>query len=69
MLLQVGAAWQVDDARELGSRACELLTDANLRHNVGDAGRQFVLSNRGALSRLLLLIEEQVGPRESTSDY
>ena len=41
MLLEVGAAWQVDGARELGEQALTLLQDANLRHNVGDRGRQF----------------------------
>ena len=60
MLMHVGAAWQVDDARALGERAQALLEDANLRHNVGDAGRQFVLSNRGALSKLVTLIDEQI---------
>jgi len=60
MLLEVGAAWQVDDARALGERAQALLEDANLRHNVGEAGRQFVSGNRGALSRLMILIDEQV---------
>jgi 3-deoxy-D-manno-octulosonic-acid transferase len=60
MLLHVGAAWQVDDARALGERAQALLQDANLRHNVGDAGRQLVLANRGALSKLLALIDRQV---------
>jgi 3-deoxy-D-manno-octulosonic-acid transferase len=60
MLLEVGAAWQVDDARALGERAQALLEDANLRHNAGEAGRQFVAGNRGALSRLMILIDEQV---------
>jgi 3-deoxy-D-manno-octulosonic-acid transferase len=60
LLLHAGAAWQVTDARELGERARALLQDANLRHNAGDAGRQFVLANRGALSKLLILIDKQL---------
>jgi 3-deoxy-D-manno-octulosonic-acid transferase len=60
MLLDVGAAWQIEDARSLGEQAYALLKDANLRHNAGDAGRQFVHSNRGALARLMSLIDEQV---------
>jgi 3-deoxy-D-manno-octulosonic-acid transferase len=60
MLLHVGAAWQVADARALGERALALLEDANLRHNVGDRGRQFVERNRGALERLMTIIDQQL---------
>ena len=60
MLLEAGAAWQVADARELGERALALLDDANLRHNVGDRGRQFVERNRGARDRLMTLIDKQL---------
>jgi len=60
MLLDVGAAWQVADARALGERALALLEDANLRHNVGDRGRQFVERNRGALERLMTIIDQQL---------
>ncbi len=60
LLLEVGAAWQVADARELGERARVLLQDANLRHNVGDRGRQFVERNRGALERLMRMIDEKL---------
>lgn len=62
MLLEVGAAWQVADARALGERVLALLEDANLRHNVGDCGRQFVERNRGALERLMTIIDQQLIP-------
>ena len=60
MLEEAGAAWQVADARELGERAKALLADANLRHNVGDRGRQLVERNRGARDRMMALIDEQL---------
>ena len=60
MLLEAGAAWQVAGARDLGERALALLGDANLRHNVGDRGRQLVQRNRGARDRLMTLIEEKL---------
>ncbi len=60
MLLDVGGAWQVADGRELGERAHVLLEDANLRHNVGDRGRQFVERNRGALERLMNIIDDRL---------
>jgi len=59
-LLEAGAAWQVSGPRELGERAASLLADANLRHNVGDRGRQFVEANRGALERMLCLVEREL---------
>ena len=62
MLLDEGAAWQVADARALGDRALALLEDANLRHNVGDRGRQFVERNRGALERLMTIVDQQIHP-------
>jgi 3-deoxy-D-manno-octulosonic-acid transferase len=62
MLLEVGAAWQVAGARELGEQAMTLLQDANLRHNVGDRGRRFVEVNRGALQRLIQIIEAHLVP-------
>lgn len=62
LLLEVGAAWQVGDERELGERALSLLEDANLRHNMGDRGRHFVESNRGALERIMRMIERELEP-------
>jgi len=65
MLMEVGGAWQVASARELGERALALLEDANLRHNVGDRGQQFVESNRGALDRLMQIIEHELAPAQA----
>jgi 3-deoxy-D-manno-octulosonic-acid transferase len=57
LLLDAGAAWQVADARGLAERALALLTDANLRHNAGERGRQLVEQNRGARNRLMTMVE------------
>ncbi len=64
-LLDAGAAWQVADERELGERALTLLSDANLRHNAGDRGRQFVERNRGARDRMMTLIDQHLGARDA----
>ena len=69
MLLDAGAAWQVADAHALGERALALLEDANLRHNAGDRGREFVERNRGALERLMAIVDRQLAdmPREEAA--
>ena len=52
-----GAAEVVHDAHELGTRVSALLADAAARERMGAAGRASVDSNRGALTKLLALIE------------
>ncbi len=56
-LRSVGAARQVVDARQLADEVVALLRDANRRRHMGDAAMVFVEQNRGALSRLLGLVE------------
>lgn len=55
-LAEIGAARQVSGVRELGRVVADLLDDGNLRHAAGEAGRQFVEDNRGALQRLLTVL-------------
>jgi 3-deoxy-D-manno-octulosonic-acid transferase len=52
-----GAALTVHDARELGLEVSALLTDASARERIGALARAAVDSNRGALARLLALVE------------
>jgi len=47
----------VHDAGELGTRVTALLGDSAARERMGAAGRASVDSNRGALEKLLSLIE------------
>ncbi len=56
LLLDSGAARQVEDQEQLTQVALELLTDANLRQHMGDRGRQAVERNRGALERVMRML-------------
>lgn len=57
LLLEAGAARTVADARQLGSVVRDLLGDAALRRSMGAAGRVVLDANRGALERLLKLVD------------
>jgi 3-deoxy-D-manno-octulosonic-acid transferase len=57
LLVARGAAEVVHDADELGSRVSMLLSDPDERDRIGVLGRDSVDSNRGALGKLLGLIE------------
>jgi 3-deoxy-D-manno-octulosonic-acid transferase len=57
LLIARGAAEVVHDGAELGGRVDALLADPAERERMGAAGRASVDSNRGALTKLLELIE------------
>jgi 3-deoxy-D-manno-octulosonic-acid transferase len=57
VLINGGAAEIVQDALELGERVTVLLSDPAQRAHIGSKGRAAVAGSRGALSRLLALIE------------
>lgn len=57
LLTARGAAEVVHDAEELGRRVATLLSDPEERDRIGALGRDSVDSNRGALGKLLGLIE------------
>jgi 3-deoxy-D-manno-octulosonic-acid transferase len=57
LLIARAAAEVVHDAAELGARVSALLADPVARERMGAAGRASVDSNRGALAKLLALIE------------
>ena len=56
MLLDEGAASQVDSEAELGDQVTAWFEDASLRAEVGENGRRVVAQNRGALEHLLALL-------------
>jgi 3-deoxy-D-manno-octulosonic-acid transferase len=57
LLIQDGAARQVNDAHELAATLALLLADPRERRRIGAIGRRIVESNRGTVARLLDLIE------------
>jgi 3-deoxy-D-manno-octulosonic-acid transferase len=57
LLIARGAAEVVHNAAELGARVTALLADAGARERMGAQGRASVDGNRGALTKLLALIE------------
>ncbi len=57
LLIARGAAQGIHDAAELGATVSALLADADARARMGAQGRASVEANRGALTKLLALIE------------
>ena len=57
LLIERGAAEVVQGAEDLGARVAALLADPDERDRIGAIGRDCVDSNRGALGKLLGLIE------------
>jgi 3-deoxy-D-manno-octulosonic-acid transferase len=57
LLISRGAALVVNNASELGHGVADLLSDPEERDRIGELGRACVDSNRGALGKLLGLIE------------
>jgi len=62
LLIQQGAALQVADTRELAAAVARLLGDPKERQRMGAIGRRIIESNRGAVARLLWLIESLLTP-------
>jgi len=57
MLLETGGGVRVSNADDLAQRIVQWLTDEPARRRAGEAARQMVLDNQGALKRSLDLIE------------
>jgi len=62
LLVEEGAAVQVADAEALIPVMIDWLSDAATRARIGEQGRQVVARNRGALERLLALVEAWLPP-------
>jgi 3-deoxy-D-manno-octulosonic-acid transferase len=67
-LLEAQAAWRVNDAAELADTAAKLFTDPALRQTAGQRGKAVVEANRGALAKLLEIIEGVLEGRQPTLD-
>lgn len=67
LLVQEGAAVQVANADALTNLMVDWLDDAATRARIGENGQRVVASNRGALGRLIVLIEslEPTTPRRA----
>ena len=61
LLLEAGAAQVVDDAAALAARVGDYLAEPEARSRAGGAARAVLAANRGALARLLALIEPLLG--------
>lgn len=57
LLEECGAAWVIHDTSQLIEKINLLLSDANLRHSVGEKGRKLVESNRGNVNRLMEILK------------
>lgn len=57
-LCESNAAVQVTNSAELSQQVIRYLSDANLRHAVGQNGREFVDRNRGASDKVIGFVEE-----------
>jgi 3-deoxy-D-manno-octulosonic-acid transferase len=57
LLMDAGAAFVVSDSAQLAHAVAGMLDDANLRKVMGAAGKAVLDSNRGALGRLLTLVD------------
>ena len=60
LLCEAGAAVQVQNTEQLATAALTYLTDANLRHTLGEKGKQLVQQNRGALGKVMDMVAEAI---------
>jgi 3-deoxy-D-manno-octulosonic-acid transferase len=58
LMVAEGAAVQVANSADLAHTMADWLSDASLRARIGEQGRRVVEENRGALRRLIDLVEE-----------
>ena len=58
LLSAAGALDLVSTPAELAGRVNRLLADANLRHTVGETGRQVIRDNQGTLQRVLEALQD-----------
>jgi 3-deoxy-D-manno-octulosonic-acid transferase len=66
MFFAAGAARRIDDAATLGGAVSAYFADPAARTTDGEAGRAIVAANRGALARLIALIEPLLIDAEPT---
>lgn len=66
-LAEVGAAITVQDGDSLGEKVIELFEDRDKQAAIGRAGRDVVYENRGALERMLTVIERHLPEGRQTA--
>jgi 3-deoxy-D-manno-octulosonic-acid transferase len=57
LLIQMGGCRRVEGPQELAEVVSELLADPDEARRLGETGQQVIEDNRGALERLLVLLE------------
>lgn len=68
LLVDEGAALRVQNSTELAAELHRLLTDRAAAQQIGSRGRQVVVQNRGALDRLLELIDPLIQVRQAPTN-
>ena len=58
LLLQEGALLIAQNEKELSDKVIDLLSDANLRNNMGERGEAVIEANRGSSKKTFKLIEK-----------
>ena len=66
LFIQKGACRRVGDPKELAETVSELLANPDEAGRLGRAGQRLLEENRGALERLLVLLEPLLGARGAT---
>jgi len=67
-LVEQGNAWVITNSKQFAARISELLTDANLRHQAGERGKQMVEKNRGSSKKVAIILDEILGNATSTQN-
>ena len=65
LLTENDALVVVYNAEELAKEICDMLSDANHRHNMGEKGRKVIEENKGNLKRLMKVIEPYLSDNET----
>lgn len=67
LLIEMGGCRRVSDADELADTVSELLADPAEAARLGRTGQQVLAANRGALKRLLVLLEPLLGDDDASA--
>ncbi len=65
LLFEQGALISVSNEQELANEVCKLLSDANLRHNIGEKAQQVIEKNKGNIDRLIEIVEPYLSANET----
>jgi 3-deoxy-D-manno-octulosonic-acid transferase len=60
LLVGVGAMTIVYDVEQLIDKVCTLINDANIRHEMGEAGKKAVMENRGSVDLVYQIVEKYI---------